>query len=216
MNDNSTFLKAFNSIIRARRTTREFSSEIPNNETMIEILESALYAPFGGATGISLRNIRTIRVLSLNTETRDCAQELLLSQIRTRARILRTVLLLAPFLRKRMKSFETRITNIAENGIPSLTDGAYYIIIAEKKGFPNVAEQSIAHAMQNMWLSATANKLGFQLISATGMMSKNKRFMKLLKLKVGEYAIDGCVIGVPKKHNKPLSDRNMDDLITWL
>ncbi len=216
MNGNSSFLKVFNSIVHSRRTTRIFSNEIPDNKTMIDILESALYAPFAGATGISLRNIRTIRVLSLNTETRDCAQELLLSQIRNRARILHIVLLFAPFLKKRMKSFETRITNLAQNGIPGLTDGAYYIIIAEKKGFPNVAKQSIAHAMQNMWLSATANKLGFQLISATAMMSKNKRFMKLLKLKVGEYAIDGCVIGVPKEHNKPQSDKNVNDYITWL
>ena len=95
-------------------------------------------------------------------------------------------------------------------------EGAYYIVIAEKKGFPPVEAQSWAHAMQNMWLSATAQGLGFQLISATGMMAGNREFMQLLGLKSGDYALCGCVIGVAKTVPKPREERRMENFIRWM
>jgi hypothetical protein len=70
--------------------------------------------------------------------------------------------------------------------------------------------------MQNMWLSATARGLGFELISATGIMSKNKEFMKLLGLKAGDYVIDGCVIGVPKTAPVPREESHVEDYVTWI
>jgi len=216
MKEINQVVKTFNSIVCTRRSTRKFTPEIPAPDKMNDILQSAIFAPFGGATGIPLKEIRTISVFSQNTEQINRARELLFSQIRRRARIMSIVLMLFPFLRKRMQSFANRLSRLAQNGIPGLTEGAYYIVIAEKKGFPPVEKQSISHAMQNMWLSATAHDLGFQLISATGMMSKNKEFMQLLGLKAGDYAIDGCVIGVPKKAPQARKRRQIEDFVTWI
>lgn len=216
MKETNQVVKAFNSIVYARRSTRKFSNEIPTQDEMNDILQSAIFAPFGGATGIPLKEIRRISVFSQNTEQMDRARELLLAQIGRRARTIRKILMLFPFLKKRIQSFANRLSRLSKKGIPGLTEGAYYIIVAEKKGFPPVEKQSISHVMQNMWLSATSHGLGFQLISATGMMSKNKEFMQLLGLKAGEYAIDGCVIGRPKKDHEPRKGQHLDDFVTWI
>lgn len=216
MKENDQAVKTLNTIIRTRRTTRRFTNAVPPPEEMNDILQSAIFAPFGGATGIPLKEIRTICVFSQNTEQMNRARELLLAQIRRGARTIRIVLMLFPFLKKRMQPFANRLSALAKNGIPGLTEGAYYIVVAEKKGFPPVEKQSIAHVMQNIWLSATAHDLGFQLISATGMMSKHKEFMQLLGLKAGDYAIDGCVIGVPKTVPQPREERQIEDFVTWI
>ena len=77
-------------------------------------------------------------------------------------------------------------------------------------------KQTIAHAMQNMWLSATVQGLGFQLVSQTVMMSKNKEFMQLLGLKPGDYELDGCVIGMPKMVPELREERHLEDFVTWV
>ncbi|MGD0953085.1 MAG: hypothetical protein ABR985_11955 [Methanotrichaceae archaeon] len=35
------------------------------------------------------------------------------------------------------------------------------MVVAERKSFPPVEQQSLAHCLQNMWLKATALGLGF-------------------------------------------------------
>jgi hypothetical protein len=115
-----------------------------------------------------------------------------------------------------MQAFANRLKNLSENGIPGLTEGAFYIVVAEKSGFPPVEKQSLSHTMENIWLTATAYGLGFHLVSATGMLSKNKQFMKIIGLNPGEWALDGCVIGVPKQMPPPRGDRKIENFITWI
>jgi nitroreductase len=129
---------------------------------------------------------------------------------------MRIVLFCLPFIRKKMLLFSRRIGALAKEGIPGLREAAYYVILAERKGFPPVEKQSIAHAMQNMWLTATAQGLGCELISATGIMSKNKDFMQLLGFKAGDYVIDGCVIGVSKTAPVPREEYHVEDFVTWI
>jgi nitroreductase len=216
MKENDQAVNTLSTIIRSRRTTRSFTDDVPEAAAMKEILQSAAFAPYGGATGIPLKEIRKIFVFSPGTEKMNRARELLLKQIRRGARKINIVLILFPFLKKRMQPFANRISVLAKNGIPGLTGGAYYVVVAEKKGFPPVERQSIAHTMQNMWLSATAQGLGFELISATGMMSKEQEFTQLLGLKAGDYTIDGCLIGVPKMAPDPREDRQLEDFVTWI
>ena len=203
-------------VIRARRSTRHFAGAIPPTEDMSEILQSAILAPFGGATGIPLKEIRKIFVFSQGTQSMDRARELLMAQLRRNSRKISVVLFCFPFLRKKMLPFSRRIGALAQEGIPGLREAAYYVIIAERKGFPPVEKQSITHAMQNMWLSATARGLGFELIFATGIMSKNRDFMQFLGLNVGDYVVDGCVIGVPKTAPVSRVEYRTEDFVTWV
>jgi nitroreductase len=191
--------------IVARKTTRNFSSALPDKESMDDVLRAAVLAPFGGATGISLRDIRRIFVFPPHIPAREKAVEALYKSIRKNAGIIRWLLRLIPFLRRKMGVFSNRLDQISEKGIPGFERGTYYVVVAEKKGFPPVGRQSLAHAMQNMWLAATDKGFGFQLVSATGTMSKNHVFMELLGLSPGEYDIDGCLIGYPE--NEPVTRR---------
>ena len=203
-------------IIRSRRSIRSFTTDIPPKDAVKEIIESAILAPYGGATGIPLKEIRKIFVLSQKTAPMEKAKEILLAQIRKGARRLNMILALMPFLKKKMQPFSNRLNTLSKDGISGLNEAAYYIIVAEKKGFPPIEKQSIAHSLQNMWLTATSLGLAFQLISATGMMSKSKPFLKLLGLPEGEYEIDGCLVGIPKNHPEPRADYNVDDFVTWI
>lgn len=212
--------KSLTEVIKSRRTIRSFTTETPPIEDIKEIIQSAIFAPYGGATGIPLNEIRKIFVFSQNTEPMEKAREMLLSQIKKNARKMNMLLILLPFLRKKMQPFSNRLNAVSKNGIPSLNEAAHFIIVAEKKrvppGFPPIEKQSIAHAMQNMWLTATNLGLGFQLISETGSLSKNKQFLKLLGLSRGNYAIDGCVIGFPKTYPEIRKEINLDDYATWI
>ncbi len=214
--ENAQAIEALSAIIRARRSIRSFTDAVPPAEGMKEILQSAIFAPFGRATDLPPKDIRKIFVFSQGTENMNIARELLLGQIRRVARKVNIVTLLFPFLRKKMGVFSKRISELAENGIPGLEEGPFYIVVAVKKGFPSMEKQTIAHAMQNMWLSATAQGLGFQLVSITGIMSKNREFMQLLGLKPGDYELDGCVVGIPKMAPEPREDRHLEDFVTWV
>ena len=120
MKENDKAVKTLNTIIRTRKTTRSFTNAVPPDGDINEILQSAIFAPFGGATGIPLKEIRKIFIFSPNTEKMNRARELLLTQIRRGARKIRIALILFPFLRKRMQPFANRISTLAKNGIPGL------------------------------------------------------------------------------------------------
>jgi nitroreductase len=211
----NTKISVLDEVIRSRRTIRSFYGEI-SDETLMKILESGIYAPFGGATGIPLKEARKIFIFRQNTESMKILRDIINAQLKSGASRFGLLLKLMPFLRKKMQVFANRLKNLSENGIPGLTEGAFYIIIAEKSGFPPVEKQSLSHTMENIWLTTTAYGLGFHLVSATSLLSKNKKFMKILALNQGEWALDGCVIGVPKGMPPPREDRKIENFITWI
>ena len=103
----------------------------------------------------------------------------------------------------------------SQTGLPGFLDAPCFIIIAEQKGIPPVEKQSLAHAMQNMWLKATALGLGFRLISMIENLSESKEFNALLGLPYGKFAFNGCFVGFsavdpPKRNEIPL-----ENVVTW-
>jgi nitroreductase len=216
MEKNDQTIGTLSEIVRARRTIRSFSNDVPPVEEMEEILRSAIFAPFGRATCLPPKEIRKIFVLSQGTEPMEQARELLLMEIGRVARKVKIAITLFPFLKKTMGLFAERISVLERKGIPGLLEAPYYVVIATRKGFPAMEKQTIAHAMQNMWLSATAQGLGLQPISQTSIMSKNKDFKQLLGLKMGDYELDGCVIGVQKAPAEPREERQLEDFVTWV
>lgn len=207
-------LKSLEHIITVRRTTRSFSGEFLSNRQVDMILKSAIYAPFGGATGLPLKEIRKIFVFKTDTEAMSVVDEVLIATMRSRARQMGIVLGILPFLKKKLGTFYNRLKAIDQNGIPSLKNGSHFIIIAERKGIPAVQRQSIAHALQNMWLSATSVGVGFQLISAIGFISNHPRILKLLNLPRGKYQLDGCVIGVPTAESIEQKEIILEEYVT--
>jgi len=203
-------------IIKTRRSIRHFTQEIPSDEVVNKIITTALYAPFGWATNIPFDEMRKIFILKQWSEKMDQAKKLLLAMVKKSSKGLHIITKLFPFLKKKMSNFIKLLDNINQRGIPGLETAPYYIIIAEKKWFPPVEKQSIAHAMQNMWLMATHLWLGFQLLTATSMMSKNKEFMELLWLKKWAYTIDGCLVGYATKYPEEVKQFDTEKFVKWI
>src|SRR5664280_1998331 len=88
-----------------------------------------------------------------------------------------------PQLREKSIGFSNRLAMIKKIGkVPGIGTAPYFIIVAEKKGFPAVEQQALAHCLENMWLKATALGLGFQLVSITAQMTDNPAFCKILDI----------------------------------
>ncbi len=197
-------------IIRTRRSVRSFSGQVPD-ETLRQIVEAALYAPYAAGTGIPFKEIRRLFVFRQNTAAMSQAQAIIQEHLRRSAFKLR----LAAVFSKKMRTLAERVKASAEKGIPGLREGSL-IVAAEKKGFPAIEAQSLAHVMQNIWLTAAAHGAGFQLLSLTGGLASNSRFMQLLGLTPKEWALSGGVVGIPKHVPAAREQRNADDFIFWL
>ena len=208
-------IAALEQIIRTRRSCRSFSGQVPD-EVLEKIVEAAVYAPFAAGTGIPLQEGRRIFIFRQGTAEMDQARTIIEAQLRSGAFKIGLAVRLFPFLRRRMQFFSDRISTTAEKGIPGLTEGSFYIVAAEKKGFPPLAEQALAHVMENIWLTATAHKVGFQLLSVTNGLAKNRRFMQLLGLRRKEWALSGCLVGMPKHAAKGKRERDTAHFIHWL
>ena len=202
-------------VIRTRRSCRSFSGQV-SDDVLEKIVEAAVYAPFAAGTGIPLKEIRRIFIFRQGTEAMEQARQIIDAQLHSGAFKIGMAVRLFPFLRNKMQFFADRISTTAEKGIPALTEGSFYIVAAEKKGFPPIAEQSLAHVMENMWLTATAHGVGFQMLSVTNGLAKNTRFMQLLGLPAKGWALNGCMLGMPKQQPKGMRERNTDQFIRWV
>jgi len=89
-------------------------------------------------------------------------------------------------------------------------------VIAERAAMMPVQQQSLAHALENMWLMATALGLGMHLVSATTTMGDDPVFCGLLGLPVGEYALNGCALGVPAQPSEARPSPDVGAATTWL
>jgi hypothetical protein len=68
-----------------------------------------------------------------------------------------------------------------------------------------------------MWLSATAQGLAFQPVSATKFLSADKGVCKILGINPKEYELEGCLIGYPKKTITPKPKQiKLDEIVTWI
>ena len=59
--------KTFEQVIKSRRSIRSFDRETPGRGDVNKITASAIYAPYGGATGMPLQEIRKIFVFARNS-----------------------------------------------------------------------------------------------------------------------------------------------------
>jgi nitroreductase len=208
-------IDALEEIIRTRRSCRNFAGQVPN-EVLQKIVESAVYAPFAAGAGIPLKEGRRIFIFRQGTEAMEQARQIIEAQLRNGAFKIGLAVRLFPFLRKKMQFFADRISTTAAQGIPGLTEGSFYIVAAEKKGFPPLANQTLAHVMENMWLTATAHGVGLQILSVTNGLAKNKPFMRLLDLPSGQWALNGCIVGMPKHPPKSQRERDIEHFIRWV
>jgi len=205
-------------ILAERRSHRLFTPEVPPGETILRIIHAGLLAPYAAAAvGNSGDYFRRFFVMKKGSASMDAAALLAMRQVTLMAEDLEKTMEKNPALRKMAISFVQRLAGIRKMGrVPGTGTAPYYIVVAERKGFPPVEQQSLAHCLENMWLKATALNLGFQMVSVTAQMSSDPAFCAILGITMGEWELMGCAIGYPREELGLSVRPPVDDVTRWL
>jgi len=205
-------------ILADRRSYRMFRPEFPPEDAIRRIIHAGLLAPFAAAAvGDSTDYFRRFFVMKKGSQSMTAAAPLVMAEIHHMSERLHEDMKNNPRHRERAIGFAQRLTMIKKRGIvPGIGTAPYYIVVAERKGFPPVELQSLAHCMENMWLKATALELGFQLVSITSEMAQNPEFCLILGINPGEWELMGCAIGYPQEMLSPSIRPPVEDVTRWL
>ncbi len=139
-------------VILERRTHRRFKEEIPSDDVIMDIIQAGLHAPFAGAAvGNEKDHFRRFFIIRNNSETMASLNPLIFGEVLRIDNILEK----NEQLRAQATGFMNRFAMIKKMGfVPGVGTAPFYIVIAEKKGFPPVEQESLAHCLENMWSSA--------------------------------------------------------------
>jgi nitroreductase len=205
-------------ILAERRSHRVFRPEFCSEDDIGRILHAGLLAPFAAAAvGSSKDYFRRFFVMRKGSAGMNAAIPLVREQIRKMSADLEQAMEKNPELRKKAAGFVRRLALMNEAGVvPGIGTAPYYIVVAERKGFPPVELQSLAHCLENMWLKATALDLGFQIVSVTSQMSPDPAFCAILGITPGEWELMGCAVGYPADELSPSIRPPVEDVTTWL
>jgi nitroreductase len=202
-------------IIKSRRSIRSFKSDMPQKDAIKAIIRAGLFAPYAGVA-VDHEDFRRFVVIQKGGPTMTRAGELMKRQIKAMSERIEAQAKSDPAMRSTASKFSKRLEAISKEGVPGVGTAPYFIIVAERKGYPPVEQQSLAHCLQNMWLKATALDLGFHLVSATSEMSKDEEFCSLIGLPFGEFEINGCAVGCPMTRLPPAKRQEIDEVTSWL
>jgi len=205
-------------ILAERHSYRMFKPEFPPEDAIRRIIHAGLLAPFAAAAvGNSTEYFRRFFIMKIGSKSLNAASPLVFEHVRAMAVSLKKEMEKNPEIRKMAGSFAQRLDAIQKmERVPGIGTAPYYIVVAERKGYPPVELQSLAHCMENMWLKATALGLGFQLVSVTSEMSKNPEFCRILGISAGEWELMGCAIGYPHDELSPSIRPPVENVTTWL
>ena len=208
----------FDRILAERRSYLMFKPEFPPEDAIRRILHAGLLAPFAAAVvGNSTDYFRRFFVMRKGSKSMNAASSLVFEQVRVMAGTVKKEMDKNPEIRKMAGSFAQRLDAIQKMGrVPGIGTAPYYVVVAERKGYPPVELQSLAHCMENMWLKATALGLGFQMVSVTSEMSNSPEFCRILGIPTGKWELMGCAIGYPHDELSPSIRPPVDDVTRWL
>lgn len=205
-------------VLAERRSYRLFRPDVPPDENIHRILHAGLLAPFAAAAvGTPKDYFRRFFVMKAGSKSMKAAHPLVMAEIEAMAENLGREMQENPKLRKQALLFARRLDRIRELGtVPGIGTAPCYIVVAERRGYPPVGLQSLAHCLENMWLKATALDLGFQLVSVTSQMADNAEFCTILGISAGEWDLMGCAVGYPQEELTPSIRPPVEDLTRWL
>jgi len=188
---------ALDEVINARHTVRGFSKEMPKKEDVERIIRAGLTSPYASIAVVGKDDFRKFFIVPSDSPMRNKLKAILRDRF-------------PPYLEKFEKTAgSTPFTQMLKGGGPNmvaaLLDKPCVIIAGERWGIPAIAPESLSFCLENMWLKATALKIGFQLLSViSGMkLGNDEEFCELLGIQPGEYYLDGFALGYPASGFKP-------------
>ena len=204
--------------IASRRSQRFFLEEEPSEEDVSHIIHAGLLAPYAAvAVGESKDYFRRFFVIQKGSLAMKTAAPLVMEKMEANIAKLEHIAENDAHFRDQAIGFIRRMKMFQNKGIiPGIGTAPYYIVIAERRGFPPVEFQSLGHCLENMWLKATALGLGFQIVAITADIADNPDFCKLLGISAGEWALMGCAVGYPQKELPPAIRPPAEDVTRWL
>ncbi len=120
------------------------------------------------------------------------------------------------FTKQHVGPFLERLKLMGEHGAPNIGKAPYFIVVAEQRGIPPVEHLSLAHCLQNMWIKASALGLGMQLLSITQQLDTDEEFCDLIKIPMGEFAIDSCLVGYSDMNPSIPKRPNLNRITEWI
>ena len=203
--DQPSVAAAVAQVIRERRSVRSFTDEVPRRDAVEQVLAAGLAAPYAAAMAPGSKLDRRFFVLPRGCAAAATAKAAIQAHA---AATLAAGAVAAPL--------RARLEPVSQGRILGVGSAPYYVVIAERAAMTPVQQQSLAHALENMWLMATALGLGMHLVSATTTMGDDHAFCGLLGLPVGEYALNGCALGVPAEPFEARPSPDAGAATTWL
>jgi nitroreductase len=205
-------------VLAGRRSHRMFRPEVPEKDEIRRIIHAGLLAPFAAAAvGNSHDYFRRFFVMRNGSKSMKAAASLVMGEVTKMSDELERAMKNDQSLRAKAAGFARRLALFREKGVvPGIGTAPYYIVVAERRGYPPVEAQSLAHCLENMWLKATALGLGFQLVSITSRMSDNPSFCTMLGITPGEWELMGCAAGYAADELSPSIRPPVEDVTVWL
>jgi nitroreductase len=207
--------QALDWLIESRRSIRKFKLDTIPRQLVEQIIRAGLLAPYSGLA-VFRDDFRRFVVIPRQSKSTVQIADLLKHRISNLCKQLETQMEQNTFTKEHGQAFLQNLKTMSQHGIPNLGKAPYYIVVAEQRGIPPVEQRSLAHCMQNMWLKATALGVGFQLLSITAQMAKDKEFCNLLNIPSGQFALDGCLIGIADMIPSPSRRPRPDEVTKWI
>ena len=182
-------------VLASRRSVRRFSHIRPESWKIEKILDAGIIAPFLSVDGQVDYDFKKFIVIVGGTKRSKIVSESMKAGIRD-------------YIEKLEKndpysSWLPHLRKCAKMGSPDVFLAPYTIIVAEKNGLPPFTSKSISHCLQNMWIQATAMKLGCQVMSELYVLGNCDDFCNQIGIASDFYELDGLVVGYPAEFYSP-------------
>lgn len=201
-------------LIKSRRSVRKFSEEFPTKSQIEKVILMGLDAPFAGAAvgeNVGEDNyFRRFFVISKDSAKHKDLEIVVDKHVKAAVKKMSSIPAKLISTSKKLSKLSDRLKGAR------LPDAPYIIIMAELNVVQSVAPQALEHVAENMWLMATAEGLGFQLVSIFESMKKNGELCKMLGIEQGAYSLLGCAIGVPKEKSDQVKRIDPKAITKWL
>ena len=207
--------KIIDQVIESRRSIRKFKLEAPPKELIEQVLQAGLLAPYSGV-GVTREDFRRFIVIPRESKATAQVAAIFKRTAESSRKQLEAQMKRDQFTKTHAGPFLARLKIMGEQGIPNMGKAPYYVVVAEQRGIPRVEQQSLAHCLQNMWLKASALGLGLQILSITAQLDNDKEFCDLIKIPIGEFALDGCLIGYPDMKPSLSKRPELSKITQWL
>ena len=203
---------ALDDVMRARHSVRSFGPAPLEKEDVNQILRAGLIAPYAAMAVVGKPDFRKFFVVPAGSAAQEKIKGIVAAKFPVYVEEIEKSAGLTPFV-KMLKSGGPGMAR-------SLFDKPCVVFAAERWGIPAIAPESLSYSMENMWLKATALKIGFQLLTIIpGMkLGNDEGICQLFGIRPGDYYLDGFALGYPASdyQQPPIKYPGFESNVKWL